>query len=158
MEPLSTISEIAIAITGFTAVATVIGTRTGGWSANDRQRLRVLVRTSLIVLFASFLPELVAELVSDDDLVWRICNGALGIAILADVVWTFTRGMQPTNLHRFLGLGAVILIVLLIVSAAGVLEAFRLIYLLSLLFMLSVALTNFVELLISSTQRSPSED
>ena len=86
-ETLATFAEVAVAITGFTAIAAVFGRGMGELNHSYRLQLLILVRTSIIVLFFSFLPKLIGELSISTDMVWRVCCGLLGVTMLADVAW-----------------------------------------------------------------------
>jgi hypothetical protein len=152
----SAIPEIAIAITGFSAVATVLVSRDGyRWDPSDRMRMWVLVRTSIIALFASFVPMLAGQVLESIELAWSISCGILAFVVLADVTWTFSRPNMPPNTgHRLLGLLTIVLILALFASAFGDLGAKRFLFLFTLLFLLAVALYNFIELLMLRVVRA----
>jgi hypothetical protein len=156
-EPLGVIAEIAIAITGFTAIAAVLDRRGGGaLSHQDRIALRVLVRTSLIALFASFVPELLSELAEEENLIWRWSCAVLGVALLADVSWFVWFQAGYENLargQRVLMFLAYFFVAVLLGASAGLVGSARLSFLVALLYMLAVALHNFVLLLITGTER-----
>ena len=154
-EPFTTIAEIAIAITGFTAIAAVVGRRVGQeWKTGEILQFMVLIRTSVIVLFLSFAPAVVSHLVSSDDLVWRISSGMLGLALLIDVSWFLSRSKQVTITlgQRSLVITGFIIVTGLFASSAGLVRPFSLAFLVVLLFLLFVAVYNFVLLLVKGTQ------
>ena len=154
-EPLGVIAEIAVAITGFTAIAAVLGRRGGGdWSPSERLQFRLLIRTSLMALFASFVPELVGELTANEHVIWRSSCAVLGWAMLADVAWFLShRGAGIiTQGQRVLAVVAFVVVASLLGSSAGFLDAARLVFLVGLIFLLAVALYNFVLLLVTGTQ------
>ena len=62
LDPFTTIAEIAITITGFTAIAAVVGRRVGErWGAGEILQFMVLIRTSVIVVFISFAPAVFSQ-------------------------------------------------------------------------------------------------
>ena len=154
-EPLGVVAEIAVAITGFTAIAAVLGRRGGGdWTAGERLQFRLLIRTSLMALFASFLPELVGELTANESLIWRSSCAVFGVAMLADVAWFLSHrgGGIITQGQRVLAAVAFVVVASLLGSSAGLPGVARLTFLVGLLFLLAVALYNFVLLLVTGTQ------
>ncbi len=109
-----------------------------------------------MALFASFAPELVSELAEEENLVWRWSCAALGVALLADVSWFVWFQAGYENLargQRVLTFLAYFFVAVLLGASAGLLGSARLSFLVGLLFLLAVALHNFVLLLITGTER-----
>ena len=90
-QTFDTIAELAIALAGFSGIVAVLGNRfSGEWGAAEQVRLRLLLEVSLLVVFLSFLPSLVAR-VAPSSVAWRVSNGACGIAHLVPLVLFFLR-------------------------------------------------------------------
>ena len=92
MEPLAeigtlnTIAQVTITLLGFTGIVVVFGKRgITEWTPTDRLRFYALVAPSLTAFFCSFVPELVSLLGYETLTVWRISNGVLGLAHLANL-------------------------------------------------------------------------
>jgi hypothetical protein len=74
-ENLRTIAEIAISLAGFTGIVAVLGRRARGeWTPLELLRLRLLLETSLGVLFCSFLPALLLAAGVGATSGWRVAN------------------------------------------------------------------------------------
>lgn len=157
-ETLRSLSEVAIALAGFTGIVAALGRRAGGrWSPLEWLRLRMLLETSLGVVFLSLLPVLVRQLATRQDLIWRIGNGAQALAHAAGMVLLFARFSKldasqwpPEERRLTLVLVPVSLAIVLLQGAAasGALapQAFFL-FLLGLVYLLGIAALHFVLLL-----------
>ena len=160
-ETLRTIAEIGIALAGFTGVVAVLGRRSGGdWSPLEALRLHVLIQTSLLVVFLSFLPILLLRAASAET-AWRTANGACGLALVVTTYVIVTRwrasgyswegaSVRVARLLGAISTVALFLILLLQFAAAlgfSLLDAF-LVYALGLLYLLALGAMNFVFLLL----------
>ncbi len=137
------------------AIAAVVGRRAGQeWRSGEILQFMVLIRTSVIVLFLSFAPAVLSHLVSSEDIIWRISSGMLGLALLIDVSWFVYRSKQVsiTFVQRALVTTGFIIVAGLFASSAGLIRPFGLAFLVGLLFLLFVAVYNFVLLLVKGTQ------
>ena len=147
---ISTLTQVAVALVGFTGVVAVLGHRNQGtWTAGERLRLRVLVETSLTALFASLTPGLLFLALSSDAVVWRYSNLVLGGLHLANFLAFFRRArMAPTTWgQRILGLVGIATITAHLLAASGVLRWPELIFVAGLIQQLFIASYNFVLLL-----------
>jgi hypothetical protein len=156
---LQTFAEVGVAIAGFTGVVFVLGNRaTGEWSHAEQMWFRVLLESSLCVVFFALLPVVLASYLSSST-VWRLSDGLLGICVLAMyAAWSFRFWPHlqafPT-IWRRLAIPSTVLMPLQIVAcllvAAGWLSEFQaLVYLLMLLSLVGLALFNFALLLATS--------
>jgi len=149
-EILQTISEVAVALAGFSGVVAVLGHRgRGDWTSAELLQLRTLVEPSLIALFGSFFPAVFRLAAQSEVLVWRLSNGALGLLGLAAVAAfiarsrfaTTTTGQRALLVVSILATGAQLL------AACGLLVHYELIFVLSLILALVIAAYNFLLLL-----------
>lgn len=149
-EILQTIAEVAVAITGFTAIAAVFRRRTTGWGALERLHFLILIRTSVIVLFFSFLPWLLGQLPISSDMAWRACCGVYGVANLIDIGWYLKNaaGAPTTKGQSFLAIMGFVNVGCQLLAAGGLLTQFQLVFVAGLVFLLYVSVHNFILLLV----------
>lgn len=153
---LNVIAEVAVTITGFTAIAAVFRRRQGKWDRPEQILFLVLMRTSLIVLFFSFVPWLVSQLVTSADLVWRISCGLYGLMQLIDVTWYLRhKAGEPTRGQKILASLGFVNVTGQFLVAAGLLGPGQFVFVAGLLFLLYVSVHNFVLLLIIGLDRDP---
>ena len=160
-ETLRTIAEIGIALAGFTGVVAVLGRRSrGDWSPLETLRLHILIQTSLLVVFLSFLPILLLRAASAE-MAWRTANGACGLALVVTTYVIATRWRasgfswegESVRVNRILGaistlaLFPILLLQFAAALGASFIDAF-LLYALALLYLLSLGAMNFVLLLL----------
>ena len=159
-EILQTFAEVGVAIAGFTGVVFVLGNRaTGEWPHAERMWFRVLLESSLCVVFFALLPVVLASYLSSST-VWRLSDGLLGICALGMyAAWSFRFWPHlqafPIIWRRLAAIPSTVLMPLQIVAcllvAAGRLSEFQaLVYLLMLLSLVGLALFNFALLLATS--------
>lgn len=147
---LSTLTQVAVALVGFTGVVAILGHRNQGtWTAGERLQLRVLVETSLTALFASLTPGLLLLALSSDELVWRLANLVLGALHLANFVAFLRRARAASTTwgQRILGLSGIVTILAHFLAAIGVLPWLEFIFVAGLIQQLFIATHNFVLLL-----------
>jgi len=152
-EILQTISEAAVALAGFSGVVAVLGHRgRGEWSSAEVLQLRTLVEPSLIALFGSFLPGTIGLASESEPLTWRLSNGALGLLgiVAAAAFIARSRFADTTTGQRVLLVLTVLAIAAHLLTAAGVLTQYELIFVLGLIVALAVATYNFLLLLFST--------
>ena len=153
-----------MAITGFTGVVFILGSRARGeWSIVENQWLRVLLETSLcVVVFALFPVVLDSSLATAT--VWRISAGLLGIAAAWIYIAALFRFVPHIQLYpkswRLSAYASMFVLGTLIVAcelvAAGNLSGLQpLVYLFTLGTLLVMALGNFAYLLVSSRSENP---
>jgi len=147
---LSTLTQVAVALVGFTGVVAVLGHRNQGtWTSGERLQLRVLVETSLTALFASLTPGLLFLGLSSEVAVWRLANLVLGSLHLTNFV-AFLRRAQaaPTTWgQRILRPVAIMTILAHLLAAIGILPWLEFIFVAGLIQQLYIASHNFVLLL-----------
>jgi hypothetical protein len=149
---LQTISEVAIALAGFSGVVAVLGQRDrGSWSPAELLQLRTLVEPSLIALFGSLLPGTLQLASVSERMSWRISNGVLGVLGIAGLGAFIARARSAriTPGQRVLLVLTVPAIGANLLALGGVLTQHELIFVLGLLFALAVAAYNFLLLLFS---------
>jgi hypothetical protein len=147
---LSTITQVAVALTGFTGVVAVLGHRDhGAWTPEERLQLRTLVETSLTALFASLAPIVIFIALGSEPVAWRGANAVIGVLHLLNLsafLWRAKRA-RPTASQRVLLVIGVAAIVAHFLAAAGVLPWFALIFFLGLIQQVFISALNFILLL-----------
>ena len=151
-EVLQTITEVAIALVGFSGIIAVLGHRgRGRWSDAEIVQLRTLVEPGIVVLFVSFFPAILQLAFSSEEVAWRVSNGLLATGQLANVV-AFLRRSSKTGTTRFqqwlvaitfIAMGAHFL------TAIGYISNYELVFILGLMLGLVVSTYNFLLLLFS---------
>ncbi len=147
---LYTLAQIAVALTGFTGIVAVLGSRNQGtWSPSERLQLRTLVETSLTVLFASFAPILLFMVGNSEPTAWRAANAILGFLHLTNLtsfLWR-ARGARPTFGQKVMLAFGIITIVSHFLATLAVFPWYELIFVLGLIQQIFIASHNFVLLL-----------
>jgi len=147
---LSTITEVAVALAGFTGVVAVLGHRNQGtWTSSERLQLRTLVETSLTALFASLAPGVLVLMLTSEPAVWRVSNLVLGVLHLSNLsafLWR-ARTAQTTWSQRALLSVGVATIAAHFLAAAAVLPWYALIFVVGLIQQIFIAAHNFVLML-----------
>jgi len=147
---VSTITQVAAALAGFTGVVAVLGHRSqGAWSSAERLQLRVLVETSLTVLFASLVPGLLLTTSMSDPSVWRAANLVLAGLHAANFTAFGVRAKtaETTKSQRALIALGVATILAHILAALAVAPWYSTIFVFGLIQQLFIASLNFVLLL-----------
>ncbi len=147
---LTTVAEVAIALTGFTGVVAVLGHRQNhDWSPEERLQLRTLVETSLTALFASFVPSVLLIFLSSEPASWMGANLFLGSLHAANLSAFLLRmkGAKPTAGQRALLSIGIAAILAHFLAFFGVLPWYIGIFMLGLLQQIFIAAYNFVLLL-----------
>lgn len=148
---LQTIAEVAVAVTGFTAIAAVFRRiRQGGWDKLEQLHFLILIRTSVIVLFFSFAPWLVGQFPISSDIAWRSCCAFFGTANLVDIAWYMrnAKGTPTTKGQSALAALGLVNVACQVLAATGVLQPAQLVFVAGLIFLLYVSVHNFVLLLV----------
>ena len=147
---LSTITEVAVALAGFTGVVAVLGHRSQGtWTSSERLQLRTLVETSLTALFASLAPGALSIVMTSEPAVWRLANLILGILHLANLtafLWRARTAPTTWGQRALLSVGLAT-IAAHFLAAAGVLPWYALIFVAGLIQQVFIAAHNFVLML-----------
>jgi hypothetical protein len=98
---LSTLAEVAIAITGFAGVVTVFGRRSSGhWSVFERTRLVVLLGCSLAALLFCVLPFVVLSIPVSESSCWRSLSVLLAVALTAFTVQVVRVSIEALRVPR----------------------------------------------------------
>lgn len=158
-ETLRSLSEVAVALTGFTGIVAVLGRRAGGqWGPLEWLRLRMLLETSLAVVFLSLIPILIGQLAGVRPAVWRVGNGFQALLHVAGIAILFLRfrkleASQIPAEERWLTVALVPASVGIIAfqtsAALGALPQYGFfLYLLGLIYLLGLAALHFVLLLV----------
>ena len=127
--PLLTIAEISVSLAGFSSVVIALrGSGPNAWSPQDRFGLGNVLGASVGTLVGSLLPFPLTYLGWSSELVWRVVNGIMGIAILGAVgflVLSVAKHSVPPRTPRvfwlFIGSGFLVA-ALLLVSASGLIS------------------------------------
>ncbi len=91
-ELLYTMSGIAISLTGFTGVVSVLSQRAArGRSDFDRFLIAALLQWSLIAAFAGILPGALDALENPPDNIWRVSLGVLALIHFGSAIWSLQR-------------------------------------------------------------------
>jgi hypothetical protein len=147
---LSTLTQVAVALVGFTGVVAVLGHRDQGtWTSAERLQLRVLVETSLTALFASLVPALLFLATASETTVWRLANLVIGVLHVTNFA-AFAlraRAAPTTTSQRALIVLGVSTIAAHFLAAAGVLPWLEIIFVAGVIQQIYVASHNFVLLL-----------
>ena len=157
-EVLVGIATLGLTLTGFSGLVAIMGKRgSGQWTEGERIQFIELAVISLTVTFGAFVPILIS-LVLSDALALRL---SLGIIVVAHIgclahglstVWKSSdaRAEYAPGVIVFMMSGGVLIIGASLAAVSGVLEGQALLILLNLLWLLFVAVVNFVQLLTSS--------
>jgi hypothetical protein len=161
-ETLRTIAEVAITIAGFTGVVVVFGNRVRGeWTQSEADRLWLLLAQALMASVFSFVPILLHSAGLASQAVWRVSNGTFAIlfsAVGAQIAFRqrgLTRrdgaALRPSWLaYSTFTVSAFIAIAQLAYSAGIFQVPGSFLFLLGLLYVLSMAVLNFWQLLMGS--------
>jgi len=147
---LIAISQIAIALTGFTGVVAILGHRNQGtWTPAERLQLRTLVETSLTAMFASLTPFILVLLINSDANAWRVANLILGSLHASNFIafGLRTRRAPSTLGQKVMLIIGIITICAHFLAALSVVTLYELVFIGGLLQQLLVAVHNFVLLL-----------
>ena len=162
-ETLRSLSEVGIALTGFTGIVAVLGHRAGGrWAPLEWLRLRMLLETSLGVVFLSLIPLLLQQLPALQGPSWRFCN-ALQAFVHAGgvfVLYLRFRKLEPSQwppVERRLTAALIPVSIAIVssqaVAAFGALAPYGFfLYLLGLLYFLAISALHFVLLLVPDSE------
>lgn len=149
-ELLFSISEMALALIGFSGVVTVLGHRKdNSWSAEELLQLRTLVEPAASAMFGAFLPSILGLVISSDETLWRVCNGLLLIIIFLPFCAFWYRAKRADILvsHKSMSVVTVLVIGAMSLSALGIIELLEFTFLLGLILCLLVGVHNFALLL-----------
>ena len=156
-EVLVGISALGLTLTGFSGLVAIMGRRGSGvWREGERIQFIELAILSLSVTFGAFVPILVATELAEAAAL-RLALGIIAVIHLGCLVHGMAASRSPEaraeyapGVMAFMVTGGVLLIASAIVSALGYIGSQPLLMLLNLLWMLFVAVVNFVQLLTSS--------
>jgi hypothetical protein len=121
-EVLMGFAGVAVALIGFSGVVMALGRRGHGqWSPPELLQLRTLVEPSIIVLFAAFVPSILALVTDDVELIWRTANGVLFIGNGLGVGAFLRRGSRGTILlsQKVMAVVALAIMVAMLLSSLG---------------------------------------
>ena len=150
---LSAAIQVAITTAGFSGVVAALGRRaTGEWTQTEQLLLKMLLTASTSTLIFSFLPFVLIDLTSTE-FAWRVCSGLLGSYYIAIVV---IRSRQRRTVGHWVlrvspwVFGIVHAIITVVVLGNAFLLASPSLYVLAVIWGLSVAILAFVALLLES--------
>ena len=151
---LGSVIEVAVGIAGFSGIVAAVGRRREGqWDPMDQLLLRVLLLASGIAILFSFLPFTLIELM-EPRLVWRILSGLLAAWVLGIAIIRTRQGAQLGAVRKvglgnpFLLIGA--LLVFLVLAANALWFGKSSLYVVGVLWQVTIAFIAFVYLLLSA--------
>ncbi len=159
-EILVGIATLGLTLTGFSGLVAIMGKRgSGQWTEGERVQFIELAVISLTVTFGAFVPLLAALEFSDEDVSLRVSLGIIAAAHLGCLARGLFTVLRTPGARAEYAPGAILFMisggVLLIGAAAlavfGFLGSYPLLILLNLLWLLFVAVVNFIQLLTNSS-------
>ncbi|MCP5349196.1 MAG: hypothetical protein R3F41_13900 [Gammaproteobacteria bacterium] len=149
-EFLSTVSQIAVALVGFTGIVAAFRYRTDLWSAEERTMFRTMLRAAVSALFLSLVPYLLSIYLTDSELMWRLSSGLIAIVMATNIYASAQHGLgllRVSWLHTLLFPAGTVIMIANLVAFAGLLPADN-IAVSSLVWQLLVATHNFISLIL----------
>jgi hypothetical protein len=160
-ENLQTLAEIAVALAGFSGVVIAFG---GGIKGLPSFRLSLLLSLSGEVVFFSLVP-LILLMKFDASLTWSIAGASYGLVHLGHVAHSFFRyGKYRTSEKRplldkaLMSIGPILSLTLLYLGLLGSTQDTQFIYGVLLVFVLSVAGSQFFRLLMHLQRQTVEND
>ncbi|MFK7865494.1 MAG: hypothetical protein AB8B95_14860 [Pseudohongiellaceae bacterium] len=147
---LFTIAEIAVALIGFSGIVTVLGRRAkGDWKHEERVRLLALTEPSAIALSGSLLAATLLIVLPNDNLLWRISNGAvLALHLLAFTAYVKrSKNVEQLLSQKLMTVVAVLIFIALAGSVLNVNPYHEMTFALGVLLGIAVGVFNFTLLL-----------
>jgi hypothetical protein len=149
---IPTIAELAIGIAGFSAIIVVLSPKPiRAWRQVDQHNFRGLLQITAVTIFFCFLPFIVDTVVGDGS-VWKISlliYAAYHVVDLATFTFQFPKEAGLVN-RVMLFLGYVVAIIQIVFGLAGSAQSMEAVYLVALIWHLSVSFTAFVLLILNS--------
>jgi hypothetical protein len=157
---LGSIIEVAIALAGFAGIVAAVGRRgSGQWSAADQLLLRVLLLSSGAAIIFAFLPFILIDVLELSTLC-RVLSALLALWLSAVAIFRIRQSMShgitevwDLRLRYFIGGGLVVVVSLLITNALWL--ASPSLYLVGLLWQVTISFVTFVTLLLNSWRDEP---
>lgn len=149
---LSAISEMALAIIGFSGIVTILGQGKRTWSPEVLLRLRTQVEPAACAMFGAMLPATLNSFVTDPETLWRLSNALLGLFILLAFI-TFSTRVGTAKLvlsQKILTVISALVLISIFLSAVNIFGFHQLTYFLGLWLGLIVGVHNFGLLLFGS--------
>ena len=158
-EVLVGIATLGLTLTGFSGLVAIMGKRgSGQWTGGERVQFIELAVISLTVTFSSFVP-IVVSLEFSGDVSYRVSLGIIAAAHLGCLARGLSTVLKTPDARAEYAPGAIFFMIsggILIIGAAllavfGFFESYAFLILLNLLWLLFVAVVNFVQLLTNSS-------
>ena len=158
-EVLVGIATLGLTLTGFSGLVAIMGKRgSGQWTGGERVQFIELAVISLTVTFSAFVP-IVVSLEFSGDMSHRVSLGIIAAAHLGCLVRGLSTVLKTPDARVeyapgvifFMIAGGVLIIGASLLAVVGFLGGFALLILLNLLWLLFVAVVNFVQLLTNSS-------
>jgi hypothetical protein len=156
---LGSVIEVAISIVGFSGIVAAVGRRGAGhWSPLDQLRLRILLTAGGAALAFAFLPfTMIDEL--DETLVWRVCSGLWVVYMFGISLYRIREasrmGMIKTVGYHSPSFLISQFVVIVMIVANTLWFALSSLYVLAVLWNITLAFMTFVTLLLESWQDPP---
>ena len=149
-EVLMAVSQIAIALIGFSGIVTALGHEQGQkWTASELLQLRTQVEPSMCALFGGLVPSTVGLLVGSHEMLWRISVVILAAFIFSALAAFLIRARRAPTLwsQRFLSIVSVLVLVVMVLAATNIVTQYEFAFMLGLWLALIVGVHNFALLL-----------
>lgn len=143
---LLTMAEIAIALMGFSGVVTALGRRDqGDWTPEEILQLRSQVEPSAVALFGACIPSILALLISDQLLLWRVANGLLAILVGYALIayYVRTRSAKTVMSQKVMSTVSAFVLLGIVASALNVIAHHQLTFVSGILLGIAVGVHNF---------------
>ena len=115
-DSLYTLAEIAIGLTGFSAIVVLFRRQDSGkWKATHAHYFAGMVGHSLVAAFFCMFPAIVAVFSSSPSVIWSVSSAVLGIQVLSQtiiVAWLPTTSSAARAFILFTGLSTTVILAL----------------------------------------------
>jgi len=155
LENLLVFGELGVALAGFSGITVAIGKRAQGhWDEADRKRLQDLLMASLGAACFGILPIVLTKSGMTDELALQMCSGIFALYLLVGSAGILRGGSGRLGYSAWIFMIPMLLVIaMLALAAGGVLSrVLEFPYYLGLFWLLFLAATNFVSLLIRDAE------
>jgi hypothetical protein len=156
MEHLPVLAELGVGFAGFTAIFLIFARRDDRFEPHDGLRIQAIFTASFMALFMSVLPLVLSESDIPESEIWRYCSGLgalVTLGIYAHISVDQFRlpsesrkkiGLTNTLVAHPLGIGIILCLGSIVLNLDWARSS--MLYLLSIVFLLGIATSNFVAL------------
>lgn len=154
---LMAMAGLSVALIGFSGVVSALGRRgQGQWTPVEMLQLRTLLEPGLNTLFGAFVPIVLALVISDEALLWRVANGVLlGSGLVCfSLFWLRGAATKVLPSQMFMTAIAVLIFSVQVFSVFNIFSNHALAYALGLMLGLAVSVHNFYLLLFAQHEEA----